>query len=242
MKERVVDAAATTRWPGSGARSRGAEEDRRRGLRRLIGRRRAARPGVPCRPGATRREPDSRHAPLPLARLGGVLRRRAGSALDLSDAIAAAGAGSLAAADGTFSVVQVVTGVPEDVHGGGWRRPPRADGGRGPGPPRARSRRDGGGTATIVLGYAEALAMARGSSTRRTRWPQASACSAVPWFQLVLLELIQARQVSDADKRRKAHYVVDTNNSLERSRRQVEDFIRAVSGSPGKVWKVEASA
>ena len=29
--------------------------------------------------------------------------------LDLSDAVAAAGAGSLAAADGTFSVVQVVT-------------------------------------------------------------------------------------------------------------------------------------
>ena len=36
-------------------------------------------------------------------------------ALDLSDAVAAAGAGSLAAADGTFSVVQVVTGVPDDV-------------------------------------------------------------------------------------------------------------------------------
>ena len=34
------------------------------------------------------------------------------SALDLSDVVAAAGAGSLAAADGTFSVVQVVTGVP----------------------------------------------------------------------------------------------------------------------------------
>ena len=56
------------------------------------------------------------------------------------------------------------------------------------------------------------------------------------------LQLIQARQVSDADKRRRAHYVVDTNNSLERSRRQVEDFARAVLGSPGKVWKVEASA
>jgi hypothetical protein len=83
-------------------------------------------------------------------------------ALDLSDAVAAAGAGSLAAADGTFSVVQVVTGVPDDV-----------------GPPgeevhlvltvedgRARLALDPtrtvGGTATIVLGYAEALAMARG--------------------------------------------------------------------------------
>ena len=40
-------------------------------------------------------------------------------ALDLHDAIAAAGAGSLAAADGTFSVLQVVTGAPD---GGGDRR------------------------------------------------------------------------------------------------------------------------
>ena len=40
-------------------------------------------------------------------------------ALDLSDAVAAAGAGSLAAADGTFSVVQVVTGVPDDVQAAG---------------------------------------------------------------------------------------------------------------------------
>ena len=40
-------------------------------------------------------------------------------ALDLRDAVAAAGAGSLAAADGRFSVVQVVTGVPEDVQAGG---------------------------------------------------------------------------------------------------------------------------
>ena len=41
------------------------------------------------------------------------------SALDLTDAVAAAGAGSLAAADGTFSVVQVVTGVPDDVQEAG---------------------------------------------------------------------------------------------------------------------------
>ena len=44
-------------------------------------------------------------------------------ALDLSDAIAAAGAGSLAAADGTFSVVQVVTGVPDDVQARRGRAP-----------------------------------------------------------------------------------------------------------------------
>ena len=63
-----------------------------------------------------------------------------------------------------------------------------------------------------------------------------------PGMTDVKLQLIQARQVSDADKRRKAHYVVDTNHSLECSRRQVEDFTRAVLGSPGKIWKVEASA
>ena len=85
------------------------------------------------------------------------------SALDLSDAVAAAGAGSLAAADGAFSVVQVVTGVPEDVlaAGGDVRLVLSvADG-------RARLGLDpsgtAGGTATIVLGYAEALAMARGA-------------------------------------------------------------------------------
>jgi hypothetical protein len=74
------------------------------------------------------------------------------SALDLSDAVAAAGAGSLAAADGTFSVVQVITGVPEDVQsaGGDVHLVLTVADGRA------------GGTATIVLGYGEALAMARG--------------------------------------------------------------------------------
>ncbi len=83
-------------------------------------------------------------------------------ALDLSDAVAAAGSGSLAAADGRFSVVQIVTGVPEDVRAEGGDVHlvlTVADG-------RARLGLDPGGTlggtATIVLGYAEALAMARG--------------------------------------------------------------------------------
>jgi hypothetical protein len=79
-------------------------------------------------------------------------------ALDLHDAIAAAGAGSLAAADGTFSVVQVVTGAPD---GGGERRLVLrvADG-------RAHLSLDEEGTAsgsaTIVLGYEDALALAHG--------------------------------------------------------------------------------
>ena len=83
-------------------------------------------------------------------------------ALDLTDAITAAGAGSLAAADGTFSVVQVVTGVPDDVQAGGGdvHLVLTVAGGR------ARLELDGagaaGGTATIVLGYPDAVAMARG--------------------------------------------------------------------------------
>jgi hypothetical protein len=82
-------------------------------------------------------------------------------ALDLSDAVEAAGAGSLAAADGTFSVAQMVTGVPG---GEGTFEEVRvvltvADG-------RARLVLDPGhtvpSTATIVLSYGDALAMARG--------------------------------------------------------------------------------
>jgi hypothetical protein len=79
-------------------------------------------------------------------------------ALDLHDAIAQAGAGSLAAADGTFSVLQVVTGAPD---GGGERRLLLrvAEG-------RAHLSLDAEGTAlgsaTIVLGYEDALALAHG--------------------------------------------------------------------------------
>ncbi len=92
------------------------------------------------------------------------------SALDLSDAIAAAGAGSLAAADGAFSVAQLVGGVPGSVAdpaaGGSGRSEVRvvlavAEG-------RAHIALDPGGaeaakaTATIALDYADALALALG--------------------------------------------------------------------------------
>jgi SCP-2 sterol transfer family len=88
-------------------------------------------------------------------------------ALDLSDAVAAAGAKSLAAADGAFSVVQVVTGVPTDAGAGA--------GVDGDGTVRLVLTVEGGtahialdpsgdvaGTATIELGYRDALALARG--------------------------------------------------------------------------------
>ena len=85
-------------------------------------------------------------------------------ALDLSDAVAAAGAGSLAAADGAFSVVQVVTDAPDDIRtaGGGADVHIVLTVSEG----RAHLALDptgtAVGTATIVLGYPEALAMARG--------------------------------------------------------------------------------
>lgn len=89
-------------------------------------------------------------------------------ALDLSDAVAAAASGSLAAADGRFSVAQLVSGVPEGVGAGSESVVGLvlsvADG-------RARMELDPGGadgalvvgaTATIALGYADALALALG--------------------------------------------------------------------------------
>jgi hypothetical protein len=83
------------------------------------------------------------------------------SALDLTDAVAAAGEGSLAAADGVFSVAQLVSGVPSDLGLGAEVRVilSVAEG-------RAHLALDAGdateATATIALGYADALALALG--------------------------------------------------------------------------------
>jgi hypothetical protein len=84
-------------------------------------------------------------------------------ALDLTDAVTAAGEGSLAAADGVFSVAQMVHGVPADLGLGAEVRVllSVAEG-------RAHLSLDAGGgpgteaTATIALGYADALALALG--------------------------------------------------------------------------------
>jgi hypothetical protein len=83
--------------------------------------------------------------------------------LNLTEALAAAGEGSLAAADGAFSVAQVVTGVPgndSDSAESVVRTVFRVSDGA------ARLVLDPDehvpATATIVLGYDAALAMARG--------------------------------------------------------------------------------
>jgi dephospho-CoA kinase len=43
-------------------------------------------------------------------------------------------------------------------------------------------------------------------------------------------EGLLARQIPDVDKRRRAHFVIDTSGSLADSRRQARDFLRAIVG------------
>jgi putative sterol carrier protein len=88
--------------------------------------------------------------------------------LDLSEAIAAAASGSLAAADGAFSVAQLVSGVPAEVASGSAAGEVRvvlsvADGHAHLALDADADARDGAeATATIALGYADALALALG--------------------------------------------------------------------------------
>ena len=56
-----------------------------------------------------------------------------------------------------------------------------------------------------------------------------------PGMDAQKLEAILARQVPDAEKRRRAHAVIDTGLGLEAARRQVRAFIRAFAGGAGHV-------
>jgi dephospho-CoA kinase len=47
------------------------------------------------------------------------------------------------------------------------------------------------------------------------------------------LDAIMKRQMSDSDKRRLAHFVIDTGGSLERTRAQVRQFMRAIATMGG---------
>lgn len=42
-----------------------------------------------------------------------------------------------------------------------------------------------------------------------------------------------ARQMSDVDKRQRAHFIVDTSGEMEATRRQVRDVLRALAGKIG---------
>ncbi|HET7715444.1 MAG TPA: dephospho-CoA kinase [Bauldia sp.] len=47
------------------------------------------------------------------------------------------------------------------------------------------------------------------------------------------LEAMLARQVPDGEKRRRAHFVIDTGGALDETRTQVEEILRATSGMAG---------
>lgn len=46
-------------------------------------------------------------------------------------------------------------------------------------------------------------------------------------------EAVLARQMPDAEKRRRAHFVIDTNGSLDESRAQAVSLVRAITALPG---------
>lgn len=48
------------------------------------------------------------------------------------------------------------------------------------------------------------------------------------------LAAVLARQVPDAEKRRRSHFVIDTSGPLEATRRQVAALLRALAGMQGK--------
>ncbi len=51
---------------------------------------------------------------------------------------------------------------------------------------------------------------------------------------------ILARQMPDAEKRRRAHFLVDSGQGLMAARRQVGSILRLLAGRPGRVHRAEA--
>jgi dephospho-CoA kinase len=49
------------------------------------------------------------------------------------------------------------------------------------------------------------------------------------------LESILAKQMPDAEKRRRAHFVVDSSGGLDSARAQLHGILRAIAGLPGRV-------
>ena len=51
---------------------------------------------------------------------------------------------------------------------------------------------------------------------------------------------ILAKQMPDSEKRRRAHFVVDTSHGHASAERQVGDILRALASRPGRVWRSDA--
>jgi len=49
------------------------------------------------------------------------------------------------------------------------------------------------------------------------------------------LEAILAKQLPDVEKRRRAHFVVDSSGGLDSARAQVHGILRAIAGLPGRI-------
>jgi dephospho-CoA kinase len=54
-----------------------------------------------------------------------------------------------------------------------------------------------------------------------------------PGVDAARFEALLQRQIPDGEKRRRAHFVIDTSGSLDDSRRQAEDCLRAIVGCEG---------
>jgi dephospho-CoA kinase len=55
-----------------------------------------------------------------------------------------------------------------------------------------------------------------------------------PGANAARFESLLRRQTPDVEKRRRAHFVIDTGGSLDDSRRQAEDLLRAIAGCEGR--------
>ena len=64
---------------------------------------------------------------------------------------------------------------------------------------------------------------------------QAERVLARPGFTPEKLAAILAKQMPDSEKRRRAHFVVDTGSGFPRARAQVSDIVRALANRPGRV-------
>ena len=70
--------------------------------------------------------------------------------------------------------------------------------------------------------------------SRRRRTCSARACSTRAGMTAERLDALLARQMSDAEKRARAHFVVDSSRSFDSARAQVHGILRAVAALPGR--------
>lgn len=57
-----------------------------------------------------------------------------------------------------------------------------------------------------------------------------------PGMSVEKFETILAKQLPDAQKRKLANFIVETDKGLEHAEAQVQDLLRELKGRPGKVW------